>query len=319
MALSLALASSHAPPIFRSVADWRRMHPWMVRDVPQPAQVEAETDEVIEGYLERIRAAFSQLRKELEAYQPEAVVIVGNDQKEVFGSSCMPTFAIHTGPEVDGTRNIFFNDEPEAENHITFPCHQELARYLRDQLIERDFDIAWSEEFRPAGRPDAGMSHAHTYIAAELMRSVDAPIIPVWVNTAFPPQPSARRCYQLGQAIEAVLRGVGERVAIVASGGLSHDPKGPRAGWIDEPLDRWVLDRIAAGDGSALRRLFTFDSAALHKGTGEIRSWITVAGAAGSARATVLDYIPAYTAITGLGFAYWAQDELLEARGKDDG
>ena len=95
---------------------------------------------------------------------------------------------------------------------------------------------------------------------------------------------------------------------MLGSGGLSHCPMGPRAGWVDEPLDRWVLERLAQGEGARLQELFTFDSDTLRSGTGEIRSWITVAGAFAGAR-DVVDYLPARHAVTGLGFAYWRRPE----------
>ena len=117
--------------------------------------------------------------------------------------------------------------------------------------------------------------------------------------------PSARTCYDLGRAIAAALKHRPEKVAIMASGGLSHDPRGPRAGWIDTPLDHWVLEQLRGGNGEALCQLFQFDSDTLRSGTGEIRSWIVVAGACDAAQATIVDYIPAHHAVTGLGFAYW--------------
>jgi protocatechuate 4,5-dioxygenase beta chain len=109
----------------------------------------------------------------------------------------------------------------------------------------------------------------------------------------------------LGRAIERFFAKRSERVAIYASGGLSHCPVGPRAGWVDEPLDRWVLNRIETGNGEELSNLFLFDSDTLRSGTGEIRSWITVAGAFHGLAGKVVDYIPSVHAVTGLGFAMW--------------
>ena len=80
------------------------------------------------------------------------------------------------------------------------------------------------------------------------MPDLEIPVVIVFLNAYSPPLPSARRCYELGLAIRELLDERTERVAIYGSGGLSHDPNGPRAGWIDEPFDRWVLDRIAWGN-----------------------------------------------------------------------
>jgi protocatechuate 4,5-dioxygenase beta chain len=94
----------------------------------------------------------------------------------------------------------------------------------------------------------------------------------------------------------------------MASGGLSHDIGNYRAGWIDEPLDRWVLDHLARRKGRDLQGMFDLESDALRGGAAHVRMWTAVAGACESlgARAEILDYIPACMAATGLGFATWA-------------
>jgi protocatechuate 4,5-dioxygenase beta chain len=144
-----------------------------------------------------------------------------------------------------------------------------------------------------------------------LIPRLDIPIVPIFMNEYFPPLPTAERCYNLGRALAQVLAERSERVAIYASGGLSHDPSGPRAGWIDEPLDRWFLERLERNDGEAIQHLFTFDSDTLRGGTGEIRAWITVAGTM-QRRATVVDYIRAHHSKVGLAFAYWPGVETAE-------
>ena len=97
----------------------------------------------------------------------------------------------------------------------------------------------------------------------------------------------------------------------MGSGGLAHDPGGKRSGWLDQPLDKWVLEQFAEGNGKATQSMYTYDSDTMIGGTGEIRAWITVAGAMeeGGARATVLDYVPAAKTVTGLGFAYWQTED----------
>jgi nitrite reductase/ring-hydroxylating ferredoxin subunit len=75
-----------------------------------------------------------------------------------------------------------------------------------------------------------------------------------------------------------------------------------------------VLGRLARGDGEQLTKLFTFESDTLHSGTGEIRCWIVAAGAMGATPATIVDYLPAYHSVTGLGFAYWAADSRRVSR-----
>jgi protocatechuate 4,5-dioxygenase beta chain len=72
-------------------------------------------------------------------------------------------------------------------------------------------------------------------------------IVPVCINTVQFPLPSARRCYALGQAVgRAIARwDSGQRVAVIASGGLSHQLDGERAGFINKAFDLQFLESMA--------------------------------------------------------------------------
>lgn len=307
--IGLGLAVSHAPSMFRDLKYWTEIHRVLTNGVPQPPEIEKETPEVLQSYIQRINQGFEVLKKQVEALRPDVLLVVGDDQGEVFTEANMPTFCLFTCAEVHGSINIGLIGEPEEENHITLHCHSELALHLFNQLDRRGFEISQSKELKPLGRPKRGIGHAFTRPVVKVTPELNIPIIPLHVNCYFPPMPSSRKCYELGRAIAEALKNRPEKVAIMASGGLSHDPRGPRAGWIDTPLDHWVLEQLRTGNGEALCRLFEFDSDTLRSGTGEIRSWIVVAGACGEAPATIVDYIPARHAVTGLGFAYFGLSE----------
>lgn len=311
--LGLGLATSHAPSMFRGLEHWAAIHRVLTGDVPQPPQIEEEIPEVLQDYIKRIAKGFDVLSKQIEAFRPDVILVVGDDQAEVFTEASMPAFCIFSCAEVHGSVNISLIDEPEEENHITLRCHSALARYLVNDLERQGFEISESKELKPLGKPKRGIGHAFTRPVVKVIPKLDIPIIPFHVNAYFPPMPSARRCYELGQSIAQALKARPEKVAIMASGGLSHDPRGPRAGWIDTALDRWTLEKLRSGDAESLCHLFEFDSDTLRGGTGEIRSWIVVAGACGGAPATIVDYIPAHHAVTGLGFAYWSPDALARS------
>jgi Catalytic LigB subunit of aromatic ring-opening dioxygenase len=313
--LQLGLAASHAPSMFRGLEHWTPIHRVLTSGVPQPPAIEKETPEVLKGYIDRIDHGFNVLKKQIEAYRPDVLLVVGDDQGEVFTEANMPAFSLFTCAEVRGSLNISLIGEPEDENHISLRCHAELARYLCQQLARAGFEISETKELKPLGKPKRGIGHAFTRPVVKVAPRLDIPIIPFHVNAYFPPMPSARRCYELGRSIAQILQGRPEKVAIMASGGLSHDPRGPRAGWIDIPLDHWVLQQLESGNGEALCHLFEFDSDTLRSGTGEIRSWIVAAGACSGARANIVDYIPAHHAVTGLGFAYWKVENIERTNG----
>lgn len=308
MPVVLGLASSHAPALFSPAEHWPAIHKGLTRDVPQPRELALETPEVIEGWIGRIGVAFQTLRDQIAQHSLDAMFIVGDDQSEVFSDACNPGIAVYAGAEVSGTTSISWIGEDRKDNHITLKGGPGLARALLDGLLDRGFDPALMERLVPLARPEGGLGHAFTRVARACgLHDSGLPTIPVFVSSYHPPMPSGARCYALGKAIADIFANRPERIGIYGSGGLSHDPIGPRAGWIDEPLDNWVLERIRRGEGEKLTNLFNFDSDALRGGTGEIRSWIVAAGAFDGIPGTVVDYIPARHSVTGLGFAYWSR------------
>lgn len=308
MSLGLGFASSHAPSMYLPAEKWPLFYEKLILGLPQPPSAQLETLEVIESYLARINKAHDILHEQLLSYKPDVLIVVGDDQGEVFSDALVPNMAIYLGETIAGTTNVPALGEPLHENHVQFRCDPELADYLLHGLTDLGFDIAYMKKFVPMGRPEAGLGHAFTRPGKAVLKGLDIPIVPFFLSAYHPPLASARRCFELGRAIRRLSDKYGKRVAIYGTGGLTHDPRGPRAGWIDEPLDRWILQQIGSGNNEALTNLFTFDSDTLRGGSGEIRSWITVAGAFADTPATVIDYFPAHHAVTGIGFACWKSE-----------
>jgi hypothetical protein len=306
--IGLGLASSHAPAMFRPKEVWPAIYAFRPSDVAQPLAAALETPEVIQGYIDRIESGFRKLREQLDEYKPDALIMIGDDQGDLFAPYSMPAFCVYTGDEMWGSTAIPYLKEPVDGSIINLPCRSDLARYLLSGLMKKGFDPAFLSKIAGIGRPDRGMGHMVTFPATRLTPRFDIPIIPIFINEYFAPLPTGQRCWDLGVALRELLAERPERIAIYASGGLSHDPGGPRAGWIDEPLDRWILERLERGQSKDLANLFSFDSDTLRGGTGEVRAWITVAAAL-DRPATIIDYIKAHHAKVGLGFAYWPADD----------
>jgi hypothetical protein len=148
----------------------------------------------------------------------------------------------------------------------------------------------------------APFGHAWSFVHQRLMGERIVPIVPVLLNTYYPPnQPTARRCYRLGQAIRQAVEAWPEprRVGVVGSGGLSHFV-------VDEELDRHVLQILAKKDAEAIAAL---PASQLESGNSEIRNWIAAAGAAEHLHMELVDYVPSYRSLAGtgvgMGFAVW--------------
>jgi hypothetical protein len=154
-------------------------------------------------------------------------------------------------------------------------------------------------EKQPEGR---GLGHAFTFVRRRLRLAPGVPIVPVLLNTYFPPNvPGPGRCWRLGRALRAGIESwpAAERVAIFASGGLSHFV-------VLEDLDHAVLAGLRGHDGQALGQL---PARLLRSGTSEILNWITVGGALGGLAFDLVDYIAGYRSPAGTGvgmaFATW--------------
>ena len=321
MPIGLGLAASHNGFVITKTAEgWQKYYEVLIRDTPQPASAALETETVLDNYIRRVDAAFAQLREQIRRYDPELLIIIGGDQSETFDRTNVPNLMMFLGEEMWG-HSTRMGQEPSEETEVHLNVDVETSRKLLDQLVTREgFDVAFSTIQHPLGnavRTGRNMSHAFSRPVPFLIQRADLPMVLIYENTYDPPSLSATRCYELGQALARLLRDDSRRIAIFGSGGLSHDPGGPRSGWVDEPLDRWVLERFASGNGGATKDLYRFDSLTMRSGTGEIRAWITVAGAMedAGARAEVVEYIPANHAVTGLGFAYWKPEPALAGAG----
>lgn len=128
------------------------------------------------------------------------------------------------------------------------------------------------------------------------------PILTIYVNTWVDPAPSPRRCYQVGELVREVADNSKERVAILATGGLSHFPGSPRIGEIDEGFDHKLLEVMRQGRGKSLVDYSVEDL--LQAGDTEFLNWMVVVGAVGDAKATYTAYMPDFVA-TGWGFVSW--------------
>jgi hypothetical protein len=266
--------------------------------------------EVWERKYHRAQAAIESLSAALADARADIALIIGDDQRELFVDDGIPAFACFTGTELIDERPApeAFARLPKGIQAAYWAVHseergvhrtaQELSVHVAERLSHADFDLTVFTK-QPAGRT---LGHAFTFPRYRLGLPVETPVVPVFVNTYYPPNvPSAGRCYALGRELRQAVESwePDARVAVIASGGLTHFV-------IDEDLDRGVLDAIAAKDATALSGV---PRARLRSGNSEILNWIAAAGACESLKPFVVDYVPGYRTPagtgTGMAFAYW--------------
>ncbi len=186
----------------------------------------------------RVHAAYAQVKRLLTEARPDAICLIAGDHIEGFFLNAVPAFAVYAGAQVSGQFGSYA---------YTFPVHEPLARGILEQGIEREFDLAYSQDIR--------LDYAF-YVPLHFTMSVPpVPIVPLYVNVYLPPQPTPRRCYAWGRALREILDARPERVALMAS-------------LTGEELDK--------------------------AGNVELRTWITLLGAVGPARAEVVCYEPSW-------------------------
>ena len=281
-----------------------------------PAEIADEiTPEKMQEHYEAGQEAARRLGTVLAECAPDVVVVVGDDQHEQFQPSNLPMFSVYYGGEMPAkVRSSARNRSPERHwNHAAwrdaldsetadgpagYPASPELGVQLIRSLVDDGFDVAASNRLRP----DVGLGHAFMMPYTRLGLGPSIPTVPIMVNTFYPPnQPTPRRCYELGRAIARAVEGweSDARVALIASGGLSHVV-------VDEELDHTVIDALAAKDADTL---CTLPVERLNLGTSEIRNWITAAGALEALDMTLVGYIASYRSLAGTGighcFASW--------------
>ncbi|HEU5322396.1 MAG TPA: hypothetical protein VFX28_16440, partial [Methylomirabilota bacterium] len=227
------------------------------------------------GLVLRVHAAFARVRRRLEALRPDVLVVVAGDHVEAFFLNAVPALAVYVGREAAGTFG------PYA---YRFPVHEPLARAVAEEGIARGFDLLYTQ--------DAPLDYAFFVPLHFAMPAPPVPIVPVHVNVYLPPQPTPRRCHAWGAALGDILRARPERVALVASGGMSHFPGTDRYASPEFDWDRRMLEALAAGRGHELAETPAGELDAT--GNIELRTWITVLGAVGEAKAEVYCYEPSW-------------------------
>ncbi len=290
----------------------------------------AEVDDLDAAH--RFRNGLGAARAALAEQRPDALIVIGSNHFRGMFLDLMPAFTIGVG-EVNGAGEAQTPGGP-------LPVDTALARTLVDGLVGDGFDPAFSLRMT--------VDHGITHSLQHLVPALDIPIVPVVINMFAPPLPSLQRCRDVGTAIGAAVAGDGEdkRVAVIASGGLSHRLPWPkwfdalseddqflvqawlngRTSWseyevrrrqiiraaepdINSEFDEWFLGLLETGD---LGPLLAMTDEQLEKeagnGAAELRAWIAMSAALAATG-------PAPRGVTGRTLAYGAVPHWLTGMG----
>jgi len=226
--------------------------------------------------LDQAGAGMQELGKVLDETKPDAILFFGADHVETFSVTCVPSFAI-----VAGNRAI----AKFAGREHNLPIHREMAEDILNKLVvDYSFDIAYSE--------DAELGHAFSIPFEYVIGGRNIPVIPFFTNVYVPPLPTPRRCAALGKAIAEIVKGRKERVAIIASGGMSHFPGTTKYMHPEFDFDRWLVSQFEVGNTDALLNMTGTQLDEV--GNTEMLSWAVMFGAIGPMEGELIDYIPTW-------------------------
>ncbi len=256
---------------------------------------------------ERLVTGFRKVRAELDAFNPDVVLVWGDDQYENFKEDIIPAFCVMAHNEYecipfttkDGGARPNVWGEP-ADKSFSYKGHPS-ARYLTGALIDEGFDVAYA--YKPLHEPGLGHAFLNTLLYLDYDRiGFDYPVIPFAINCygsrvirnrggastqvangvevpPDPPGPSPRRCMELGAAAARALQASPWRVALIASSSWSHAFLTEKNWWMycDVESDRARFEEFKAGDFEAWRGLTT--AQVEDAGQQEMLNWMCLAGA----------------------------------------
>lgn len=250
--------------------------------------------------------SFKPIRSWLANKRPDVLFYIFNDHVTSFFFDHYSAFALG----VDDRYEVA--DEGGGKRDLpAIGGHAALSRHIGNSLMADEFDLSF---FR-----DKPIDHGLFSPMSALMPFKDGwpvEVVPLQVGVLQFPIPSARRCYNLGKALRRAIESYPEdlSVAIVATGGVSHQVHGERCGFNNPEWDEQFVD-LFVNDPQRLTEITLAEYATLGGMEGsEVITWLIMRGAL-SANVSVLHrdyYLPSMTGIATLLLENHARDTPVD-------
>ncbi|HFP7023012.1 TPA: 3-carboxyethylcatechol 2,3-dioxygenase [Acinetobacter baumannii] len=176
-----------------------------------------------------VRDTFKKLAEKVKEYNPTLIIAYGPDHFNGFFYDLMPSFCV-------GVRAAAAGDWNYGPGELNVP--EDTAKQLIRSVLDDGIDIAYSYRMQA----DHGLTQPlHFLCEGKLDRY---PTIPIFINAAAVPLPTVVRTIKLGQAVGQFLKTLNlknERVLILGTGGLSHDPPTPQIGFVSPEVEEFLI------------------------------------------------------------------------------
>ena len=249
---------------------------------------------------DNMNAGYDEMSRLLRAAEPDVIIGISNDHVLNIPLSSGIDFCVGTADEWSGPAE-WFKDWLNVPDY-TVKGNRDVARTLVNQGSRDGLNLAFKDELL--------FDDNWTVPLTRLTPDYDIPLVPINMNCIVPPIPSPQTCYDFGKSIAQIVRDHrpdGERIALMATGGMSHDPGGPKYFEIDDEFDRWFLDLLTIGDPEKVIAEATIErmAAAGDGGTTELLAWIAAMGAVGDRKARIVSYTAPLALRCGMGCVVW--------------
>lgn len=242
----------------------------------------------------RITAAYREVGRRIAASKADILVTVAPDHWANFFLDNYPAVAIGVGEANDGPPEPWMGACPLK----VLPGHPAFGMHLAQAALDAGFEPSVSHRLK--------LDHG-TCLPLWRMEIEKLPrIVPILLNSIEPPMPTLARCLEWGRLVRKAIDSFAgdERIAILATGGLSHSIGEKTMGAIHADFDEETLRHFSAPEASLVEFLKT-QLPSRGNGSEEVRNWLVAHGAAGGRGFEVVDYLPVPTVIVGCGFAAW--------------
>jgi Catalytic LigB subunit of aromatic ring-opening dioxygenase len=301
---------------------------------PEPMQEQwANQSELAYEHQQRMVEAVRALRRQIDAFGPDAIIVFGDDQYENFREDCIPPFCVYLYEAMESQpfANQRFTqggnawDEP-SDQTFRHRGEKALAKHIATELIERNFPISYAFTNSHFAEHHGPTMLTHAFLNALLFldfdrRGFEYPVVPIQVNcygrdvvpsrggtghlnpairnepfgNEFgPPGPTAASCYQLGRLVNDILQEQPGKYVIMASSGWSHAFLTAKHYWLWPDLETDSQRVNDLRDGHQ-EKWAKLSNAEIHDcGEQEFKNWICLAGAMQGRQAEVVDYLDTY-------------------------
>lgn len=251
---------------------------------------------------EKIREMYGRVARELHAAKPDVLIVFANDHLANSRVRNYPDFLVGAAPTHSGPYEWFREWIKCREYQV--PGNPQVAHAIINGLGKRGIRTSWQDD---------NLKFDDNISIPVVLTDLDhsgITLVPILQNCIVPPIPDQHRCYAVGQALGDLIRKdlpADMRVALLGSGGLSHEPGGARYYFIDEEFDNLWLDLCASGNHQRLLEEMSIErmDQSGAGGTAELLAWFVVMGATGAIPGDNLGYVVHRDFKCGVGGVIW--------------